>query len=508
MASQYGNKESIMYFKLLSSVLFTVLLSACGSSGGTDNDKVVEQPKVEICENGATDFPTCTPPTCMNGGSDYPTCTPPTCLNGATDYPVCTDPTLPEFLVESDFFEDTSSDMPTDRVRTLNNVAGNDSGNLNTLINELTALGGGIINISAGEWSLGSIILKSDVHIFIDPDAVIIPLRVDFNGILFHFGYNNIQVSNVSVRSTSETEPFTIDMTSLPDSLYPPAHEQEPRVMPFKVSEVENFMISGVFVKDKVTIHSSVNLVPSVRNGTYLGAYKGLVKNITVENAHGGYGAVQTRVGEKVLFKNIESLSGGATLRIETDAPSASGGKAPIETMIVSDIFGYNISCNNGNAAVMVQPWAATNGRFDVQKIESTSCGVSVRIDRAFVEWQTASGQFSNPNNLPVGSFAEDSRITDVTTTYGVQAQVKQGTLPFVPCDLRHLWLDEVLMETFHQGPTISPLLYAASSNTLMDSRFYSIIVPSEDELKAQSNGFPEASKVISRDEQKVSSCN
>lgn len=42
------------------------------------------------CENGATDYPTCSAPTCANGATDYPTCTPPTCANGATNYPSCT----------------------------------------------------------------------------------------------------------------------------------------------------------------------------------------------------------------------------------------------------------------------------------------------------------------------------------------------------------------------------------------------------------------------------------
>ncbi|HRH23336.1 MAG TPA: carboxypeptidase regulatory-like domain-containing protein, partial [Candidatus Magasanikbacteria bacterium] len=53
------------------------------------------------CSNGASDYPTCTPPqppTCSNGASDYPTCTvppDPTCSNGASDYPTCTQPPDP-----------------------------------------------------------------------------------------------------------------------------------------------------------------------------------------------------------------------------------------------------------------------------------------------------------------------------------------------------------------------------------------------------------------------------
>ena len=480
-----------MTYKLFSSSLLVIVLSACGGGSKTS--------EVTVCENGALDFPICTSATPEPEPTPEPTI----------------DPTLPEFLDESTFFTDTSKSIPSDRNRTLINNTGNDSNNLQTLIDDLSNQGGGIINIPAGNWLIGGIVMRSNIHLFIDPGAVIEPHRIDYNGRMFNLGYDNLGISDVSIRSTSATEKFTIDMSNLSDDLYPiypltpeATIRQEPRVMPFRVSEVENFMISGVYVNDKWTIHSSVNFIPSVRNGVYLGAVKGLVKDITVINSHGGYGAVQTRVGENVLFKNIDSLGGGSTLRLESDAPHASGGKAPIDTMIIADIFGYNISCKNGNAAVMIQPWQALNGLIDVQKIASDSCGAAVRIDRAFVEWQTASGEFTNPNNLQVGSYDTDSRVTDITTTYGTNAQVKQGTLPFVPCDLRHLYLDDILMETFHQGPSISPLLYAASSNTLSDERFYGINVPTEDELRAQSTGFPAASFIISRDEQKNFNCN
>ena len=493
------------------------------ANGGTDYPTCT----APVCANGGTDYPTCTAPVCTNGGTDYPTCTAPVCANGGTDYPTCTlpfcaiagiehpdcvDASLPEFLVESDFFNDTSSSIPVERQMTLVNEPGDDSSNLQTLINQLNAQGGGNITLPASpdpEWVLGEIKLASNVHIFVEPAVVIKPKRFTYNGPLFHLGYDGgPYIRNVSIRSSSATEQFTIDMSDLSDDLYI-LDEEPPRLVPFSVKHVENFMLSGVYVIDKGTVHSSVNLVPSKTDGIWAGASNGLVKDITVINAHGGYGAVQVRVGENVFFKNIESLGGGATLRIETDAVSASGGQAPLEISKIADIFGYNIKCKNGNAAVMIQPWGATNGRFDVQKIAADSCGAAVRIDRAFVDWQTSSGQFTNPDNLPVGSFSADSRITDVTTIYGTNAQVKQGTLPFVPCELRYLWLADAIpyMETFHQGPSISPLLYAASSTTIDDPRFYSIMVPSEQELREKSTGFPSASKTISRDNEKLFAC-
>ena len=69
------------------SVIATFTLLTC-SNGATDYPTCTPP----TCSNGATNYPTCTPPTCSNGATDYPTCTPPTCSNGATDYPTCTPP--------------------------------------------------------------------------------------------------------------------------------------------------------------------------------------------------------------------------------------------------------------------------------------------------------------------------------------------------------------------------------------------------------------------------------
>lgn len=60
--------------------------------GGNGDAPVWNGNTDKLCSNGASDYPTCTPPTCANGAKDYPTCTPPTCSNGASDYPTCTPP--------------------------------------------------------------------------------------------------------------------------------------------------------------------------------------------------------------------------------------------------------------------------------------------------------------------------------------------------------------------------------------------------------------------------------
>jgi hypothetical protein len=149
----------------------------------------------------------------------------------------------------------------------------------------------------------------------------------------------------------------------------------------------------------------------------------------------------------------------------------------------------------------MLQPWDATNGWVDVQKIEANGCMAGVRIDKAYLS--------------TIGTFDPDSRITDVTTSYGTDAQVKQGVHPWVPCVLR---MNPAIlrpnpipdMETYHLGPSIAPLLYRASTTTgAVGNGYYSVNVPTSSELQSKATGFDwSVSLVVSRDDHQVNTNN
>ena len=402
---------------------------------------------------------------------------------------------LPSARLESEFYTDYSSSIPNSRKKTLTNVTGDDSSTLQNLINNLSNLGSGIITIPAGVWHFGEIEVKSNIHLRIHQNAIIKPTINSSlpNYSIFRIGYTNYKSTNVSIRAIAGK--FTIDLTGL---------APETRITPFNVKEVENFMVAGCNVKDKQTIHATLNCSASQRGGVWRGPKNGLVKNITVQNAHGGYGAIQVRTGENLFFKNINSLSGGVSLRIETDDVSASGGRIPQNVAIANKISGYNIRCKDGNAAVMIQPWGAKNGWFDVEKIEAIGCMAAVRIDKAYVELNAPS----------IGTFSNKSRITDITkVTYGVKAQVKQGVFPWVPCNLRtnrNILKPNPIpnMETYHQGPSIAPVLYRASNSTSSnDPRLYTVNIPSENAIRSVTTGFPNNSLIISRENNQVGSC-
>lgn len=402
---------------------------------------------------------------------------------------------LPSARSENEFFTDNSSSIPNSRKETLTNISGDDSATLQNLINNLSQQGNGIITIPAGTWHFGEIEMKSNIHLRIHQNAIIKPtINSNLpNYSIFRIGYTNYKSTNVSIRSISGL--FTIDLTGL---------APETRITPFNVKEAENFMVAGCNVKDKQTIHATLNCSASQRGGVWRGPINGLVKNITVQNAHGGYGAIQVRTGENLFFKNINSLSGGVSLRIETDDVSASGGRIPQNVAIANKISGYNIRCKDGNAAIMIQPWGAKNGWFDVEKIEAIGCMAAVRIDKAYVELNAPS----------IGTFSNKSRITDITkVTYGVKAQVKQGVFPWVPCNLRtnrNILKPNPIpnMETYHQGPSIAPVLYRASNSTSSnDPRLYTVNIPSENAISSVTTGFPNNSLIISRENNQVGTC-
>lgn len=388
---------------------------------------------------------------------------------------------LPSERLDSEYFNDTSVGFSNSQHITLVNNAGDDSATLQTVINTLSEQGGGVIKIPSGIWELGEIKILSDVHLMFDENAVVKPVLSQLdNKSIFLLGFTGSEISNISIRAISGK--FTIDMTHLPYN--------ETRITPFNVKNVKNFMVAGCFVKDKRTIHATMNCGVSPFNGVWSGPKNGLIKDITVHDAHDGYGAIQVRVGEHLYFKNIESLLGGSTLRIETDAHEASN--APREFTRISEISGYNIKCNQGNSALMIQPWGMTNGWFDVEKVQATSCGVTVRIDRAF----------TGINDEHIGSFDSDSRITNVISTYGTKAHVKDGNIKSIPCSLRDLVSPTPIEGTngrFFATPTIAPILYNASHTVNDDPRYYKVHIPSENQIKAHSFNFPENSLMVSR---------
>jgi hypothetical protein len=215
----------------------------------------------------------------------------------------------------------------------------------------------------------------------------------------------------------------------------------------FGCGNITNFLISDFIAEDVKTKFSCICF--------YLGANNvypknAVIKNIVQYNADYGYGIVQTQAAENVLFKNFD-CEGGVALRIET------GEKVMNDKQIggVDKIFGRNISCKNGNAAVMVSPHSMHNGTVDIDGVTSENCGFGVRIGAGFV-----SDKQTNPNLTP-GTFTE-VKIDNVDATFGFTAQIKKGHFPYIPVYHEKHVVD---WNTAHNtiGPAIAAVLFSGN---------------------------------------------
>ena len=102
-------------------------------------------------------------------------------------------------------------------------------------VDELSGKGGGTLHIPKGNYLLSTIVFKSNVHIIVDKDVVIILKQEVKNNTLFAMGEKNQPtVKNVSITCSDKNKKFVVDLTNSGDV---------PSVV--TMGNVENFLISG-----------------------------------------------------------------------------------------------------------------------------------------------------------------------------------------------------------------------------------------------------------------------
>ena len=176
------------------------------------------------------------------------------------------------------------------------------------------------------------------------------------------------------------------------------------------------------------------------------------IANVTV--AAYGYGLVQIQAAESVRFENL-SGTGGVTLRMEA------GEKRMNYSQIggMNNIVGRNISCTDGNAAVMISPHSMKNGVVTVDGVKSVGCGFAVRIADGYV-----ATKYATPNLQP-RTFAAGSSVKKVDATFGLKAQLKPKHFKYVPALLGNSIQDQIESEDGEsvRGPAIAAVLNEAS---------------------------------------------
>lgn len=316
------------------------------------------------------------------------------------------------FIVEKNFVTDYSADLIFET---------NDSSKLQNAIDEISLAGGGQLFIPEGNYTISDIELKSDVHIIVDDKAVIRPPLKGTdqrNFYLFSFGEQSETVTNVSITSNSNNK-FKIDFTQT-DNI---------NVIAFKLKNVSNFSLSNFEVNDVLTDFSSITFGITAYNGTYYWPRNGVIKNATITNADYGYGLIQSQAATNIYFKDL-SGEGGVTLRFETGEKTMNN----LQKGGVRDVFAENISCTNGNAALMVSPHAMHNGKVYVNGVTSVTCGFGVRIGNGYV-----AKKYEQDIGLTPGTY-EEVTILNIKATYGEsKAQLKSKHYKYMPCNLRDL---------------------------------------------------------------------
>jgi len=322
---------------------------------------------------------------------------------------------------------------------------------LQNLIDEVSELRGArpIIRINRGTYRLNSVQMKSNVHIRVNRNVVIKVVRGSRNSNIFETRGNEVQ--NFSMRGINGR--FTFDLRELNASN---------RVRAFAFTNIENFRISDITILDSNTIFSSLaflltgNSIPSVQDvidGLSNGSIRrkpvlvedpsqpirvptrGLIENITATNANYGYGSIQVQAGQNLLFRNIET-TGGVGLRLETGINKMQ----ILENLVppLDEIYGVDLAATNGQAAITLSPHTLKHRKIVLRNITATSCEYGIGLERGFVSNNTTGRpQQNNPIlALTPGRFS-NATVTNITATFGQNAQLRGTRLRYIPCELR-----------------------------------------------------------------------
>lgn len=328
-----------------------------------------------------------------------------------------------------------------------------DSKSLQKALNKLSANGGGTIFIPKAEYVFSSVKIKSNTHIEIEAGTIIRPVEsfskdgkknkaTKLSSIsIFEFGKRGGKIENVSI--VGKGGAYNVEL-----------HAYKPGIAVFRMGNVDNFRISNVDVKDALTKFSAITMGPSDKKDTARGfPTNGYVSDINQTGSDYGYGVVQTQAAQNVFFENLHGV-GGAVLRMETGSKSVNdeqfGGLA--------NLIGKNISCKDGNAAVMISPHSMHNGVVSVDGVRSDGCGFAVRLAHGYI-----AKKYRNPN-LEAGSFAQGTQVSNIHAKYGDNAQLKSKHFKYMPEPL----LGEISKSgedvagskvTIYRGPSIAPVL-------------------------------------------------
>jgi len=327
----------------------------------------------------------------------------------------------------------------------------NQSGIIQTAIDQAAAEGGGHIIIPKGTYQFGEVKLKSNIHLLIDAGTVIKPYWPEGTKTSVFFmdaerpankkkwteSDEQAYIENVSIRGVGGS--FIIDYSDR-------QRKSGEGVRGILTKMVKNFLIENLDVRDNYTVHCGITLTP-IQTRHDSSQWKvsrstdGTVRNCRIFNASPGYGLIQLHGAQSVHIENIYA-EGGVTLRLETGALG--------DKTAVYDISANHVINENGRCAVMLGPHSAMNGIVRVEGVISRSSTYAVHIGKAGVKKKELE---RNPDATD-GIFAQGTYIKNIHAVFGEKAQIKKHAILQIPeeyyRDLNLRWEDK-----FFEGPSI-----------------------------------------------------
>jgi len=309
------------------------------------------------------------------------------------------------------------------------------------------------VRIPAGNYTFKQVSLKSNVHLEIEHDAVIEPSIENGAG----SGKKNAQGKHFAIfnlTGDSAREPIeNVSIRGVGGRYTVKVPVYEPGIIFCAFKHVRNFWVSDANIEKHLTKFACFQFGCGLqdKDGVWR-PMKGTIADCNVTGAAYGYGLVQIQAGESVLFENL-SGTGGVTLRIET------GSKQMNDAQIggIDRIYGKNIECTDGNAAVMISPHSMHNGVVAVDGVKSIGCGFGVRIEGGYI-----AKKYSN-SGLTTGTFAPGGYVKNVKATFGMNAQLKQKHYGYMPPELVKFIKAESEDSESHRGPSMAAVFNSAT---------------------------------------------
>ncbi|MFR9503668.1 MAG: hypothetical protein SNH73_04380 [Rikenellaceae bacterium] len=297
----------------------------------------------------------------------------------------------------------------------------------------------------------------SDVHIVVSKDATFKPYWYEGETAanMLYFAPKveaNGHLVNCSISCEEEDEQFTVDYSHLnPDHSGSKGDgDNNYNIRFIVVRAVKNFLISDIKVLDNRTKYCSV-IFSSVKsadraNDEVICGTNGTMRDLSIYDANVGYGMCQLHAAKNLLFENLYS-DGGVTLRLEVDSGGVFEG--------LFDIMGRNIVNEEGYTAVLMAPHEIHNGTIRIDDVTSIGSMYGVLIREGFIEpadqWDTT---------LTNGTYADDSVIQNVHSTYALTAQVNRlDTWVYYSEVLKKITAIENYGNTvYYTGPSLVPV--------------------------------------------------